>query len=149
MEGERKQFVVAKKEDIIEEIKNLPDEIEHVSLNLIKCDFNATEKDIEKTFPEFHFLKVKNYNPGSFEVIFETRIDAINFIRTTANKKVLSRTFFIKMGRQQKEHAENWSAVGYVPRQFKQPHKKPTRDPKKEEDSHKEEPQLDHNTPVE
>jgi hypothetical protein len=28
------------------------------------------------------------------------------------------------MGRQQKEHAENWSAVGYVPKQFKQPFKK-------------------------
>jgi hypothetical protein len=24
------------------------------------------------------------------------------------------------MGRQQKEHAENWTAVGYVPKSFKQ-----------------------------
>jgi hypothetical protein len=126
MEGEeeKRQFVVPKKEDIIEEIKNLPDDIEHISLNLIKCDFNATEKDVEKAFPDFHFIKVKKYNPGSFEVIFETRIDAINFIRNTSDKKILTRKFFIKLGRQQKEHAENWSAVGYVPRQFKQPFKK-------------------------
>lgn len=33
------------------------------------------------------------------------------------------------MGRQQKEHAENWSAVGYVPKQFKQPYKKNTGKP--------------------
>ncbi len=94
-----------KKDELIDEIKNLPDEIEHVSLNLIKCDFEAVEKDVEKAFSEFHFIKVKKYNPGSFEVIFETRIDAINFIRTSYDKKILTRRFFIKMGRQQKEHA--------------------------------------------
>jgi hypothetical protein len=40
------------------------------------------------------------------------------------------------MGRQQKEHAENWTAVGYVPKSFKQGPKrimKPERDTKKEE----------------
>jgi len=101
-EEEKKQFVVPKKDDLIEEIKNLSDEIEHVSLNLIKCDFNAVEKDVEKSFPEFHFIKVKKYNPGSFEVVFETKIDAINFIRNSFDKKILTRRFFIKMGRQQK-----------------------------------------------
>lgn len=95
-----------------------------MSLNLIKCDFNAVEKDVEKAFPDFHFIKVKKYNPGSFEVIFEAKIDAINFIRNCFDKKILTRRFFIKLGRQQKEHAENWSAVGYVPKQFKQPYKK-------------------------
>ena len=40
-EEEKKQFVVPKKEELIDEIKNLSDDIEHVSLNLIKCDFNA------------------------------------------------------------------------------------------------------------
>lgn len=123
-EDKKKQFDFPKKEDIIEEIKNIGDDIEHVSLNLIKCDFNAVEKDVEKAFPEFHFIKIKKYNPGSFEVIFEAKIDAINFVRNCSDKKILTRRFFVKMGRQQKEHAENWSAVGYVPKQFKQPYKK-------------------------
>lgn len=51
---------------MIDQIKALDDEIEHVSLNLIKCNFEATEKDVEKAFPEYKFIKVKNYNPGSF-----------------------------------------------------------------------------------
>jgi hypothetical protein len=132
-EEEKKQFVVPKKDDLIEEIKNLSDEIEHVSLNLIKCDFNAVEKDVEKSFPEFHFIKVKKYNPGSFEVVFETKIDAINFIRNSFDKKILTRRFFIKMGRQQKEIAENWAAVGYVPKQFKQPIRKGPKVPEEKE----------------
>ena len=121
---EKKQFVVPKKEELIEEIKNLSEDIEHISLNLIKCDFDAVEKDVEKSFPDFHFIKVKKYNPGSFEVIFEAKIDAINFIRNCFDKKILTRRFFIKLGPQQKEHAENWAAVGYVPKQFKQPFRK-------------------------
>lgn len=122
MEGgseEKRQFVVPKKEELIESIKELDDDIEHVSLNLIKCDFNATEKDVKKTFPEYHFIKVKNYNPGSFEVVFETKIDAIHFIKDEFDKKILARRFFIKMGRQQKERIENWTAVGHVPPQFR------------------------------
>lgn len=90
----------------------------------MKCHFDAVEKDVEKAFPEFHFIKVKKYNPGSFEVIFEAKIDAINFVRNCFGKKIMDRGFFIKLGRQQKEHAENWSAVGYNAKQFKQPYKK-------------------------
>jgi hypothetical protein len=146
-EEEKKQFVVPKKEDLIDEIKNLPDDIEHVSLNLIKCDFNAVEKDVEKAFADFHFIKVKKYNPGSFEVVFETRIDAINFIRNTSDKKILTRKFFIKMGRQQKEIAENWAAVGYVPKQFKQPIRKGRNPNEKAED--KEGTETPNTTPVE
>lgn len=99
---QKKQFSVPSREELIQQIKDLDQDIEHVTLNLIKCDFNATEKDIEKSFPEFKFIKVKNYNPGSFEVIFEMRIDAINFIKNCYDKKILTRRFFIKMGRQQK-----------------------------------------------
>lgn len=109
-----------KKEDLIDEIKCLEDDIENVSLNLVKCEFTAVEKDVEKTFSDYTFIKIKKYNPGSFEVIFETRIDAINFIRNSFDKKIMGRRFFIKMGRQQKEHAENWAAVGFVPKSFKQ-----------------------------
>jgi hypothetical protein len=29
----------------------MSDDIEHVSLNLIKCDFAALDKDVEKAFP--------------------------------------------------------------------------------------------------
>lgn len=94
--------MVPKKEELIESIKGLDDDIEHVSLNLIKCDFNAVEKDVEKAFPTYHFIKVKKYNPGSFEVVFETKIDAIHFIKDEFDKKILTRRFFIKMGRQQK-----------------------------------------------
>lgn len=50
---EKKQYNFPKRDELIEQIKALDDEIEHVSLNLIKCDFNATEKDVQKTFPEF------------------------------------------------------------------------------------------------
>jgi len=67
---EKRQFSVPSRDELIQSIKDLDEEIDHVTLNLIKCDFNATEKDIEKTFPEFKFIKVKNYNPGSFEVVF-------------------------------------------------------------------------------
>lgn len=120
-EQEKRQFNYPKREDIIEQIKELDDEIEHVSLNLIKCDFNATEKDVEKAFPEFRFLKVKNYNPGSFEVLLEMKIDAINFIRNCYDRKILTRRFYIKLGRQHKEVLEDWACVGYVPRK---PHPK-------------------------
>lgn len=103
MEEEKKHgFVFPKKDELIDEIKLMDDEIENVSLNLVKCDFNAVEKDVEKTFPDFKFIKIKKYNPGSFEVIFETRIDAINFIRNSFDKKICNRRFFIKMGRQQR-----------------------------------------------
>lgn len=90
---------------------------------MIKCNFDATEKDVEKSFPEFKFIKVKNYNPGSFEVVFEMKIDAINFIRTCYDKKILNRRFFIKMGRQHKEVIEDWTCIGNVPRKFNQPRK--------------------------
>ena len=108
-EQEKRQFNYPKREDLIEQIKELDDEIEHVSLNLIKCDFNATEKDVEKAFPEFRFIKVKNYNPGSFEVVLEMKIDAINFIRHCYDRKILARRFYIKLGRQHKEVIEDWA----------------------------------------
>ncbi len=100
---EKRQFNYPKREEVIEQIKALDDDIQHVSLNLIKCNFDATEKDIEKAFPEYKFIKVKNYNPGSFEVVFQTKIDGINFIRNCFDRKILNRRFFIKMGRQHKE----------------------------------------------
>ena len=115
-EHEKKQFNYPKRDELIEQIKELDDEIEHVSLNLIKCDFNATEKDVEKAFPEYKFIKVKNYNPGSFEVVLEMKIDAINFIRNCYDRKILARRFFIKLGRQHKEVIEDWACIGYVPR---------------------------------
>lgn len=122
---EKKEFNYPKREQVIDQIKALDDDIEHVSLNLIKCNFDATEKDVEKTFPEFKFIKVKNYNPGSFEIVFEMKIDAINFIRNCFDRKILNRRFFIKMGRQHKEVVEDWACVGYVPRKFNQPHRGP------------------------
>ena len=103
----------------------MDDEIEHVTLNLIKCDFDAVEKDVEKAFPDFNFIKIKKYNPGSFEIMLEMKIDAINFIKTTGDKKILSRKFFIKMGRQHKEVLEDWACVGYVPKNFKAQNTKP------------------------
>ena len=57
-EEERRQFVVPKKEELIDAIKDMSDDIENVSLNLIKCDFNATEKDVSKAFPDYEFVKV-------------------------------------------------------------------------------------------
>ena len=48
---EKKEFNYPKREEVIDQIKALDDDIEHVSLNLIKCNFDATEKDVEKTFP--------------------------------------------------------------------------------------------------
>ena len=124
-EQEKKQFNYPKRDELIEQIKELSDEIEHVSLNLIKCDFNATEKDVEKAFPEFKFITVKNYNPGSFEVVLEMKIDAINFIRNCYDRKILARRFFIKLGRQHKEVIEDWACVGYVPRNKYNNNKKP------------------------
>jgi hypothetical protein len=106
---------------VIEQIKGLGEDITHVSLNLIKCNFDAKEKDVERAFPEYKFIKVKNYNPGSFEVIFELRIDAINFVRNCFDRRILNRRFFIKMGRQHKEVLEDWTCVGQVPRRFNQP----------------------------
>jgi hypothetical protein len=105
---------------VIEQIKALDEDITHVSLNLIKCNFDAKEKDVEKAFPEYKFIKVKNYNHGSFEVIFELKIDAINFVRNCFDRKILNRRFFIKMGRQHKEVLEDWACVGYVPKKFTQ-----------------------------
>jgi hypothetical protein len=46
------------------------------------------------------------------------KIDAINFIKNSYDKKILTRRFFIKLGRQHKDVAEDWACVGYVPRQF-------------------------------
>ena len=52
-------------------------------------------------------------------MVFETKIDAINFIRNSGDRKIMNRGFFIKMGRQHGERVENWAAVGYVSRGFK------------------------------
>lgn len=43
---EKRQFSVPSRDELIQSIKDLDEEIDHVTLNLIKCDFNATEKDI-------------------------------------------------------------------------------------------------------
>ena len=61
---------------------------------------------------------MKNYNPGSFEVVFDVKIDAINFIRNCYDRKILARRFFIKLGRQSKEVIEDWACVGQVPKKF-------------------------------
>jgi len=58
----------------------------------------------------------------------------------------MTRRFFIKMGRQQKEIAENWAAVGYVPKQFKQPIKK---GPKSGEEKVEVKNETPSNTPIE
>lgn len=50
---EKRQFNYPKRDELIDQIKELDDDIEHVSLNLIKCDFNATEKDVQKAFPDY------------------------------------------------------------------------------------------------
>jgi len=66
------------------------------------------------------------------------RIDAINFIRNCYDKKILSRRFFIKMGRQHKELIEDWTGVGYAPRQFR-PNKNYNKD-----HAHKDYPNKEH-----
>lgn len=43
---QKKHFNFPKRDELIDQIKELDDDIEHVSLNLIKCDFAATEKDV-------------------------------------------------------------------------------------------------------
>ena len=86
-----KKFEIPSIEEVIMAIKELDDNIEHVSLNLIKCSFSATEVDIRKTFSNYNFLKVKQYNPGSFEVVFPLRIDAIDFAKNAPGKKILGR----------------------------------------------------------
>ena len=48
------------------------------------------------------------------------KIDAINFIRNCYDRKILTRRFFIKLGRQNKEVIEDWACVGQVPKKFNQ-----------------------------
>ena len=48
-------------------------------------------------------------------------MDAIDFIRKSYDKKIKNRRFFIKMGRQSKDYVEDWSCVGYVPKNLKLP----------------------------
>lgn len=99
--------------EIIEAIKELDDGIVHVSLNLIKCDFKATEDDVRAAFPEFNFIKVKNYHAGSFEVVLPLRIDAINFVKQSRDKYILSRKPIIKMGRNfPPSDNQDWVYVG-------------------------------------
>ena len=57
------------------------------------------------------------------------KIDAINFIRTCFDKKILNRRFFIKMGRQHKEVIEDWACIGYVPKKFTHPKNQGQRGP--------------------
>lgn len=85
----------------------------HVSLNLIKCDFKATEDDVRAAYPEFTFLKVKNYHPGSFEIVLPLRIDAINFVKQSRDRYILSRRPIIKMGRNYPpSDNQDWVYVG-------------------------------------
>ena len=44
------------------------------------------------------------------------KIDAINFIRNCYDRKILTRRFYIKLGRQNKEVLEDWACVGYAPK---------------------------------
>lgn len=68
-------------------------------------------------------MKVKNYKPGSYEVVFEEKIDAIHFVRDFSDKRILGRKFFVKIGKQSKEMIEDYVFVGYVPKGPKGPHK--------------------------
>lgn len=67
------------------------------------------------------------------------KIDAINFIRNCYDRKILTRRFFIKLGRQTKEIVEDWACVGHVPKKFnnknhqKNHHYKKNHQKKKEE----------------
>jgi plasmid replication initiation protein len=89
----QKKFEIPSIDEVVLAIKELDEEIEHISLNLIKANFNATEDDVRKAFPEYKdkFLKVKQYKPGSFEVVFAARMDAIDFVRGAPGKKILGR----------------------------------------------------------
>ena len=78
---------------------------------MIKCHFDATENDVRKAFAEYDFIKVKKYNPGSFEVVFNLKIDAINFVKNSPGKKILNRIFMIKMGRTNKSVNDEWIYV--------------------------------------
>lgn len=67
------------------------------------------------------------------------KIDAINFIRNCYDRKILTRRFFIKLGRQNKEVIEDWACVGQVPKKFNQNknHKKKNYPKKKVEEKDK------------
>jgi predicted ATPase len=51
----------------------------------VKCHFDATEADIRKTFPEFNFVEVENYNKGSFSLVFNNKEEAKKFVEATRN----------------------------------------------------------------
>lgn len=55
------------------------------------------------------------------------KIDAINFIRNCYDRKILTRRFFIKLGRQHKEVVEDWACIGYVPKKFNNQKKYPNK----------------------
>lgn len=48
-------------------------EDEEILLNIVKCHFDATVEDVVNTFKNFEFLKVENYNPGSFSLLFKNK----------------------------------------------------------------------------
>lgn len=67
------------------EIDRLIDECpdEEILLNIVKCHFDATVEEVKTTFPNFDFLKVENYNPGSFSLLFKSKEQAKEFLFTT------------------------------------------------------------------
>jgi len=68
---------------------------------------------VRNAFPEFNFLKVKNYHAGSFEVVLPLRIDAINFVKNSRDKYILNRKPIIKMGRNfPPSENQDWVYVG-------------------------------------
>ncbi|KAM3137834.1 hypothetical protein pb186bvf_010077 [Paramecium bursaria] len=80
------------------EIEKLIDKCsdEEILLNIVKCHFEATVDDIIKTFVQFNFVKVENYNPGSFSLVFKSKEAAKDFLYKTKDQKIKDRGFWIK-----------------------------------------------------
>ncbi|CAD8168041.1 unnamed protein product [Paramecium pentaurelia] len=80
------------------EIERLIDECpdEEILLNIVKCHFDATIEEVKLAFPNFEFLKVENYNPGSFSLLFKNKEQAKEFLFTTKETKIKDRGFWIK-----------------------------------------------------
>lgn len=62
-------------------IDDCPDQ--EILLNIVKCHFDAKVEDVKNTFPNFEFLKVENYNNGSFSLLFKSKQNAKDFLYMT------------------------------------------------------------------
>lgn len=75
-------------------IDDCPDQ--EILLNIVKCHFDAKVEDVKNTFPNFEFLKVENYNNGSFSLLFKSKQNAKDFLYMTKDSRILGRGFWIK-----------------------------------------------------